>query len=302
MKDNLGNSTGYAGGKIILLGEHAVVHGKSALAAAIGPGVRVAAETKPGPLTLEIPDSDYRVSADDNSPGGTAIAFVARSLDHEPYGVRLTANFEIPTRAGLGSSAAMAAASARALNELWCCQADDKRLFEAVQASERVFHGNPSGLDAAVVLNGGVILFSRDQGFQTLGVELPRLIVVNTGIPGDTRKTVAQFLKKLRNNPAEGKRRLERIDALVNRGRAALEAGGLDDLGQAMTENHEQLAWFGVSTDKLDRIVELSLKYGALGAKLTGGGGGGCALVLVPGDGANVQNMLIKEGFETVKV
>jgi mevalonate kinase len=293
---------GTAKGKVILLGEHAVVHGSPALALAIDRGVRVTGEKVSGPLTLSVPGKQNRIAAGDGSMEGRALAALADEIGIPCNGAQLVAEVAIPTRAGLGSSAALAAACTRALVSLFDVDISDVRLFEAVQSSERVFHGTPSGLDATVALNGGILAFSREHGMRKITASPPPLLVVNSKECGDTKTTVAHFAERLTATGDEGTRRLSRISQLVAQGIHALERADLETLGTAMNENQAHLSWFGVSTARLDGIIEMALRTGALGAKLTGGGGGGCAVVLTkPGD-SKVSQTLAEAGFEVMAI
>jgi mevalonate kinase len=293
---------GTAKGKVILLGEHAVVHGSPALALAIDRGVRVTAEKGSGPLTLSIPGKQNRIIAGGESMEGRALKALANEIGIPCHGAQLVAEVAIPTRAGLGSSAALAAACTRALVALFGVDLSAVRLFEAVQSSERVFHGTPSGLDATVALNGGILVFSREHGMRKITASPPPLLVVHSKECGDTKTTVARFAERLTATGDEGARRLSRISQLVEQGIRALEQADLETLGTAMNENQTHLSWFGVSTERLDGIVEMALRAGALGAKLTGGGGGGCAVILTkPGDTA-VSRTLAQAGFEVMAI
>ncbi len=296
------SAIGYAGGKVILLGEHAVVHGTNALALGLSRGVRVTAREAPGALSLDISDGNLSCAADDGSPEGRAIAALALAIGIEPRGVALEAKIGLPTRAGLGSSAALASAAARALASFHQIEPSPDQLFEAVQASERVFHGNPSGLDARVVLEGGVVLFSRADGARPIAASVPSLLVVHSGEDGETHAMVARFAARLNESGDEGRSRLARIATLVDVGAQALERRDFVTLGQVMNENHELLGWFGMSTRRLDRIVTIAREAGALGAKMTGGGGGGCAVILIPPGDTSIARWLAAAGYESVDV
>ncbi|MBW2276096.1 MAG: mevalonate kinase [Deltaproteobacteria bacterium] len=293
--------TGFANGKVILLGEHAVVHGAPALAVGVPLGVRIDAKPSAGPIRIRIETWGLEASAGDGTPVGAALLALLRELGLGGTGVLLIGESRLPPRAGLGSSAALATAIARALVAFHSGEIGDDRLFEAVQASERVFHGNPSGLDAAVAIHSGVLRFEREHGAQQLDVEPPSLVVAHSGVEGHTAETVAGFARWLAEHPVDGQRRLARIAELSQTGVSAVCAGRIDRLGDAMNECHEHLSWFGVSTDALNRICEVARKAGALGAKLTGGGGGGCAVALVdPSDRSEVADALSAAGYEQV--
>ncbi len=302
MNSAKGSALGHSGGKVILLGEHAVVHGSNAVAMGIRPGVRVTASRESQDLVLCVPGWKSSFAANDGSREGEAIRQLVRALGLEPEGILLEAEFEIPTRAGLGSSAALACAAAHAIVSLADIEVDGEGLFNAIQASERVFHGNPSGLDARVALDKGMVLFSRSEGTRPITAQPPPMLVFHSGEQGDTHTTVALFAERLKETGNDGASRLSRIKALVDRGVDALARGDLEALGEVMKENHAQLTWFGMSTPSLDKIVRTALDAGALGAKLTGGGGGGCAVVLTQPHDTTVAQRIVAAGFEQVEI
>ncbi len=273
--------TGKANGKVILLGEHAVVHGTPALAVALPDRMTVEAEPTDGPITLEVPDWGFSTDASAREDPGRALRKMIGVLGIRPFGMRLTGRTDLPPRSGLGASAALAAASARAIGEMTRNKYDFDTLFQAVQASERVFHGNPSGLDAAVALGGGVIRFSTGDGALPTGAPPPPIVVIHSGREGKTSDMVARFAARMYSNPEESSRKLEAMGRLAERGTDAIGVWDLPTLGSLMIENHRYLDWFGMSTPALNRICAVAIGAGALGAKLTGGGGGGCAVALV---------------------
>ncbi|MCU0663096.1 MAG: mevalonate kinase [Myxococcota bacterium] len=292
--------TGTAHGKVIVLGEHAVVHGEPALAAAIAARVTLELELQAGPGCLELTNVALRARVDDGSRLGEALLRLVESLGVPREGWALRGSCFVPLGGGLGSSAAIAAASVRALCSAHGLVRSQQEMFDAVQASEAVFHGTPSGIDAAVALRGGALRFTKASGVTPLEVRLPRLVVVYSGQPKDTKIAVERFTQALADRGDLARARLRRIGELVDIGIEALARDDLSALGEAMNENHEHLCWFGVSTAALDRICEGARKSGALGAKLTGAGGGGSAIVLTkPGDDAPVV-ALRGAGFQVV--
>jgi mevalonate kinase len=292
---------GSASGKVILLGEHAVVHGAPALATGIPLGVRVEATSHDGPTRVRIESWNLDAAVNDGTPVGNALLALLEELGVTERGASLIGESRVPPRAGLGSSAALGTAIVRALAAFHDLEIDDDRVFTAVQASERVFHGNPSGLDAAVAIHGGVLRFDRENGAEPLRAEPPPIVVAHSGTEGRTAQTVAGFARQLADRAAEGQLRLARMAELTQIGVRAIGGNRLAELGAAMNECHEQLAWFGVSTDDLDHICDVARASGALGAKLTGGGGGGCAVALVdPADARAVADAIAAAGFEVV--
>jgi mevalonate kinase len=207
---------------------------------------------------------------------------------------------EVPSRAGLGASAAVAAAVARALCAWSGREVSKALLFDAVQASERVFHGNPSGLDASVALYGGAIVFSKRDGARPITAPAIPLLIVHSGEHGETRREVARVARMIDARPEEARARLGRIAALVEGGIAALGEGDLETLGGLMNQNHDHLSWFGVSTPSLDHIVDTARRAGAWGAKMTGSGGGGVAIVLAPEKRRRIATTLKTAGYSVM--
>jgi len=301
MSDSSDSAVGRAGGKVILLGEHAVVHGAPAIAVCLEDRTEVTARRRAGPTALEMPSWGICARVDGRALADAALAGLIDALGAPRDGLSLCGETMLPARAGLGASASIAAAAARAVSTLLGRDPSNAELHQAVQASERATHGNPSGIDAAAVLGAGVMRFSRAEGAVRLDVPPPELVIVHTGAPGDTRLTVAAFAARLAAEPIEGPRRLDSIRGIVERGVDALGRRDVAALGRLMDENQEQLAWFGVSTEALDRACAEARAAGALGAKLTGGGGGGCAIALVrPGDRRRVAARLEAAGFALV--
>jgi mevalonate kinase len=295
------NAVGRAGGKVILLGEHAVVHGVPAIAIGLPEKTSITARFGEGPTSLEVAPWGLRARVDGRGTADIALSSLVEALGAPSSGLVLRGTTLLPPRAGLGASASIAAAAARAIAALLGRDPSFAALHGAVQASERAFHGNPSGVDAAAVLVPGVLRYSRAEGAVRLDVQAPELIIINSGAPGETRTTVAAFAAKLEAEPDEGSRRLEAIRDIVAQGVDALGRHDGAKLGRLMDEDHEHLAWFGVSTLSLDRACDLARAAGALGAKLTGGGGGGCAIALVlPGDRSRIAARLCEAGLTVV--
>ncbi|MGF1469271.1 MAG: mevalonate kinase [Sandaracinaceae bacterium] len=284
-------------GKVILLGEHAVVYGRPALAAALARGVDARWSSSASPRLRIAP---WRV---DVGPGGsTELARAFRALlGGDAPAVTVDATVELPAGAGLGCSAALGVAVLRALDEAAGREADDEDVAERSLAWERVFHGNPSGVDSALAAAGGVRVFRRGERLATVsvGARLP-LVIGHSGEPGSTKATVAEVARRHAADREGTERTFDAIAALVESGRRAVGDGALPALGRAMNENHAHLRALGVSTDRLDALTDVARQAGALGAKLTGGGGGGCMVALAAGrDRAeSIRRALAAEGSD----
>jgi mevalonate kinase len=290
----------FAPGKVILLGEHAVVYGCPALAAALAQGVEVTVveprlEAETG--ALRVPAWGVVARAGDGTPLGEAFGAICDRLAVRPA-VDLEARFGVPTSAGLGSSAALAVAIVRALAEHAGRALDEPAVLDAAMAAETVFHGRPSGIDAAVAARGGFGLFTRREGLRPLAAARPvPLIVGHTGRARDTKGRVGRVAELTVERAEETRSRFAAIESLVGRAAAAIAAGDLGTLGAAMDENQRHLEALEVSCPEIERLCALARESGAVGAKLTGGGGGGCVIALAPGREVAVRAAWERSGF-----
>lgn len=293
----------FAPGKVILLGEHAVVYGQPALAGALSSGVTVT--TRPGKGRLRVAAWKVDVDRHDPSPLGQAFAALMTRLgpassdrDRAELEVDLDVEFQVPTSAGLGSSAALAVALCRALARARQQELGTAAILDAAMAAETVFHGKPSGIDAAVAVHGGFGRFTRAAGWMPTRAARPvPLVVGHTGRQRDTKGRVARVAELASERPAEMEAHFHAIGALVEQGIAAVLAGDFAALGATMNENARHLEVLEVSCPEIEKMCTLAREAGALGAKLTGGGGGGCVLALAPGREEAVQDTWSRAGF-----
>ncbi len=297
-------SHAHAYGKVILLGEHAVVYGQPALAAGIEPGVEAALEPRGAEPHAELHVQPWNVSVrsdaacDPAQPSlEAAFAALVRNLGEPAEGARLRAVAHLPPGGGLGSSAALGVAIARAILP----DASDARIDAAAFAFEAVFHGNPSGLDAAVAARGGVLYFRKGQAPARVVLKRAlRLCIGHCGQGASTRAMVEGVARQRERNRAGTDRTLGAIGELVKNARIALEDGDLEGLGKLLDLNQILLASLMVSTPELELMCQLARSAGALGAKLTGAGGGGAIVALAPSDPAAVLAAWQRAGFSGV--
>ena len=276
--------------KVILLGEHSVVYGHPAVALPLH-DLRMRATAVPVPGPSRLCSLDYRGPIDRSGP---RFACVARAFDKaREFSGRLGQSFEITTRSdfpharGLGSSAAASGAVIRAVLDACRRDASADELFALTQMAERVAHGNPSGLDAAATSSSSPIRF---QGGRMRPVSQriahAHLVIADSGVQGSTREAVSGLRRRYEQD-AEGVGPLiDGLGALARTAITALHDGDAPALGEAMNRAHTVLAGLDLSLPVLDRLVGAARRAGALGAKLTGGGLGGCVIALTGSEGA----------------
>jgi mevalonate kinase len=292
-----------APGKVILFGEHAVVHGRPALAVPVAQ-VQAVAEFSPGgqSLWIDAADLDRRYLLDDAPPGDVlalAARLVARraGLPAPPPGELRVAS-SIPIASGLGSGAAVCTAVVRALALALDLPLAAAEVSALVFETETLLHGTPSGIDNTVVAHAQPIYFVRSQPPVPFGVGQPfRLLIADTGRPSPTRLAVADVRAAYEREPERLGRLFDNIALLVNQARALIEAGQPSALGPLMDRNHALLRELGVSSPELDALAEHARAAGALGAKLSGAGRGGNLLALVtPASEPAVEAALLRAG------
>ncbi len=271
-------------GKIILLGEHAVVYGFPALAAALDRGVTIAAVPTPagGPLRVDVPSWNLRLTADDDHAFAHGLCAVADAVGLGRPPLTLVGDAQIPPGAGLGASAAFAVAVSRALLAHLKRSGDPASVTDAANASETVLHGKASGVDVALAVHGGIGVFRKSTGLKKIQIQPLRVLVGPSGAPRSTAAMVDRVASATAGSVDDA--RLRELGSLTDTGTASLLAGDLPALGRDMNRAHELLAGLGVSTPLLDGLCAVAREHGAYGAKLTGAGGGGSVIAIAPRD------------------
>jgi mevalonate kinase len=284
-------------GKVILLGEHAVVYGSTALAVPLALGVTARARPWHA-CTLDIP---RRLGGDTRRRLLRAFALAADAAGRPP--VRVSLKSTLPISMGLGSSAALAVAVAGVLLRASSGRPPPRaKLLALAGAMEVVFHGTPSGVDHACSALGCPIRFRRRGAgrpplVRPVALRRPlELLVAIAGARRPTRDTVSALRERQARWPARYHRLFQEVGRVAEEGVVAAEAGDLQTLGDTMNVNHGLLAALGVSSPALDGMAGFLRESGALGAKLTGAGGDGGAVVGLFRDGRGAQRRLARAG------
>jgi mevalonate kinase len=170
-------------------------------------------------------------------------------------------------------------------------------------AWERVFHGNPSGVDAAIAAMGGAIVFERkgekpDIEPLEFGTQLV-LAIGHSGASSSTKSMVDSVARQRDRNPDLVRKTFEGITAISRNARLAIEAGDVVALGKLLDMNQMLLAGLLLSTQEIETLCVRAREAGALGSKLTGAGGGGCVVALAESHEAaeEIVDAWTKDGF-----
>jgi len=282
-----------APGKIILSGEQFVVLGAPAVAMAVNLYSDIAVRPSQSgriEVTADIPlhlvdDASKGSTASENQELLEPLRLAASAtLDHlaaRDRSVHVDANCQIPIGAGLGSSASTTVATISAVAKSRGARLDRQQIFKLAFIPENYLHGQPSGVDQATCIYGGIIQFKKPSKIKAISVKRPPTILVcDSGAHRSTKALVGSVVKRSQEQTGRFQKHLDEVAGISNAVVKALQKEDDDELGRLMNRNHELLRQIGVSTRALDRLVAGARKAGALGAKLTGAGGGGCMIAV----------------------
>lgn len=259
---------GQAHSKIILIGEHAVVYGYPAISL---PLLEVEVTCRVVPAT-----TPWRLFEEDTL--SMAVYASLEYLNIKDAYIRCQIDSAIPEKRGMGSSAAISIAAIRAVFDYYQAELPRDVLEILVNRAEMIAHMNPSGLDAKTCLSDQPIRFIKNVGFEELAMDLSAyLVIADTGVYGHTREAI----QVVESKGKEALPFLYALGELTQQAEEAIKARDAVMLGEILTKAHGDLKELGVSSLEADALVETALHHGALGAKMSGGGLGGCIIALV---------------------
>ena len=286
MKRGIGKSHS----KIILIGEHSVVYGYPAIAIPL----------KKIEIECAIEEAKSNFFYDETDTLSVAIFTALKYLKKENVKIKYKITSQIPQKRGMGSSAAVSIAAIRAIFNYFRENLEDELLEKLVNTAEIVAHKTPSGLDAKTCLSDKAIRFVKNKGFSYIDLNLDvYLVIADTGIYGNTGEAI-QNVKNLGSKAELSLKKLGRLTDEMTR----ILTGNIENkeekikkiskIGEIMTAANTELGKLNITIEKTELFVKTAIENGAAGAKISGGGLGGCVIALAE----NLEIMeKVKNGF-----
>ena len=288
MKRGIGKSHS----KIILIGEHSVVYGYPAIAIPL----------KKIEIECAIEEAKSNFFYDETDTLSVAIFTALKYLKKENVKIKYKITSQIPQKRGMGSSAAVSIAAIRAIFNYFGENLEDELLEKLVNTAEIVAHKTPSGLDAKTCLSDKAIRFVKNKGFSYIDLNLDAyLVIADTGIYGNTGEAI-QNVKNLGSKAELSLKKLGRLTDEMTRiltgnienKEEKIRREKISKIGEIMTAANTELGKLNITIEKTELFVKTAIENGAAGAKISGGGLGGCVIALAE----NLEIMeKVKDGF-----
>jgi mevalonate kinase len=321
--------------KVILFGEHFVVYGSPAILAAINKRISVDARVIMHDENRIVIRSDIGVAGEYNNnsgefnalKGGSKAKLVLDPLyrairqvllmrnkskknnnnNNSNVGIEVDISSMVPPGIGLGSSAASCVATVAAVDSLFQENPSRQKVCELAMESERLIHKKTSGADCYVSTFGGLMQYhGKSKSFKSIETKGQSLclVVANTGINHSTSDLVVGVKKFRDRNEILFKTLLKHASDICLQACTAIESGKCDKIGELMNENQIILQQLGISHDKVRDIIDICSKAGAIGAKITGAGGGGAVIALAAGkqESTKIVSRIKEAGYQSFEV
>ena len=271
--------------KIILMGEHSVVYGQPAIALPIK-NIKTTTKITANEHGVDLISRYYTGDLNhinDNLKGiKTLITSVLNSFNQTNVNIDIRVDSDIPAERGMGSSAAAAVSITRALYDYFQHPLTRNKLLQTVNISEKIIHGNPSGIDSATTSSNVPIWFQKDGTIKTIPLNITGyLVIADSGVKGKTSEAV-QIVRNKLNFDSKNMNLIQQLGSLTEQAAQQLENNELVKLGESFNSAQNILGKLGVSHPALEKLIQVANQNGSLGTKLTGGGLGGCLIALSP--------------------
>lgn len=307
----MGSGKGF--GKTILFGEHFVVYNLPSIASALGSYTTADVKIIEGNGWIvddQRPETPgYKKEKFNEAQQSIKNVIEYLKIDTKSQKLKITFAGDLIAASGVGASAAQCTSLARALNDSFNLGLDNEGINEAAYEGEKAYHGTPSGIDNTASTYGGLIWFVKNLsgGKNTMDllsspIRMP-LIIANTGITASTAKVVADVQRLKSEDPNKFEKIFYEYDKIAKKAKEALLEGNIAKIGNLMNQNHKLLQEITVSGEINDKLVEIMLKNGAIGAKLTGTGRGGLVISLAKDEKKQekIAKAIEKEGYTAWK-
>ncbi len=294
-------------GKIILFGEHAAVYGSHVIAAPVPLAIQAKVEDEEDGIHLVIPrwgvEERLRMNVEHKYSIFQSLDLILNTLGLQDKNMRIEIYPHIPRAMGLGGSSALAVAIIRALSKHYELNLGDEQINALAFKSEQIVHGTPSGIDNTMATYGKFILYKKGDPPLIKPIEVPKpipMVIGITGVESLTAKMVANVRSAWEKNRFMYDKIFTEINNLTLEATKAIKRYDLEKLGDYMNINQGLLNALQVSSWELEELIQIARKAGALGAKLTGGGGGGAMLALCPDNADAVAEAMRKAGYRAL--
>ncbi len=284
-----------APGKLMLLGEHAVVYNRPCLVTTVDQRMKATVSlTDNSFFELTAPDvqvTDYRkpmseLTQGEIPKGAKFVEFaVANFISQHPIkgGIKVETISEFSAEFGFGSSSASTVCTIKALSELTGISLDQKAIFDLAYKTVLDVQGKGSGFDVAAAVYGGTLYFlTGGKVIEPLDVDNLPMVIGYSGIKVDTVTLINQVAEKAKKYPEVIEGIYDQIKNLVEEAKKAVIDKDWQTMGELMDINEGLLNGLGVEGQKLADMVYAARGSGAYGAKLSGAGIGDCMFAFTP--------------------